>query len=105
MSLRPVRIALEEMQQGTAPVFVGPWTDSRANELLYWIPFVRWATTTYGLAQERLIVVSRGDVSRRGTAGWRSRYLDADSLFSASRAGALGAPHGAAERAERRSRR
>jgi hypothetical protein len=83
MSLRPVRIALQELQQGTAPVFVGPWADSRANELLYWIPFVRWATTTYGLAQERLIVISRGDVSA-WYGGLGRRYLDADSLFSAT---------------------
>ena len=49
MSLRPVRTALEEIQQGTAPVFVGPWGDTTGNELLYWIPFVRWIAATYGL--------------------------------------------------------
>jgi hypothetical protein len=62
MSLRPVKTALEEIQQGTAPVFVGPWLDSIGDELLYWIPFVRWIAATYGLAPERLIVLSRSGV-------------------------------------------
>lgn len=82
MSLRPVRTALEELQQGTAPVFVGPWVDSVTHELLYWIPFVRWASATYGLAPERLIPISRGGVSDwYGSLG--RRYLDAPTLFSA----------------------
>lgn len=83
MSLRPVRIALEELQRGTAPIFVGPWADSRFNELVYWIPFLRWATRTYGLAPERLVIVSRGDVSA-WYDGLGRRYVDADALFSAA---------------------
>jgi hypothetical protein len=83
MSLRPVKMALEEIQRGTAPVFVGPWNDGIGNELLYWIPFVRWASATYGLRPERLIAISRG-----GVGDWygslAGRYLDAPSLFSAS---------------------
>ena len=104
MSLRPVRMALEEMQQGTAPVFVGPWVDSRANELLYWIPFVRWAPTTYGLAPERLIVVSRGDVSRvvrRAGPPLPGRRLAV--LADGTRA--LGTPHASRRASRTRSRR
>jgi hypothetical protein len=82
MSLRVVRTALEEIQSGTAPVFVGPWNDSTANELLYWIPFVRWASSAYGIAPERLIVVTNG-----GSPAWYAsiaqRSIDARSLFSA----------------------
>jgi hypothetical protein len=81
MSLRVVRTTLEEIQSGTAPVFVGPWNDSIANELLYWIPFVRWASAAYGIPRERLIVVSNGS-----SAQWYSsiaqRCIDARSLFS-----------------------
>ena len=81
LSLRPVKTALEEIQQGTAPVFIGPWNDSLGNELLYWIPFVRWVSATYGLPPERLIAVSR-----LAPAAWygslASRYLDARTLFS-----------------------
>jgi len=81
MSLRPVKTALEEIQQGTSPVFVGPWNDSVTHEVLYWIPFVRWVSATYGIPPERLIVVSRGGVgSWYGSLG--QRYLDAPTLFS-----------------------
>jgi hypothetical protein len=83
LSLRPVKTALEEIQAGTAPVFVGPWVDTVGSELLYWIPFIRWAAATYGLRPERLIVISRGAVS-----GWygslAGRHLDARTLFSVS---------------------
>ena len=81
MSLRMVRTALEEIQQGTSPVFVGPWNDSVAHEVLYWIPFVRWASATYGIPPERMIVISRGQVNDwYGSLG--RRYLDARTLFS-----------------------
>lgn len=83
MSLRVVRTALEDIQGGTAPVVVGPWNDSITNELLYWIPFLRWATEAYGIPRERLIVITNG-----GSGGWYSsiaqRSLDARSLFSAA---------------------
>jgi hypothetical protein len=81
ISLRAVRTALEEIQQGTAPVFVGPWNDAAGTEVLYWIPFLRWLAATYALPPERLIVVSRG-----GPRAWygtlAQRYLDARTLFS-----------------------
>lgn len=81
LSLRPVKTALEEVQSGTAPVFVGPWADSLGIELLYWVPFVRWVAATYALPPERLIVLTRG-----GQRDWYGsiahRFLDADTLFS-----------------------
>lgn len=83
MSLRAVRTALQEIQQATAPVFVGPWVDSVANELLYWIPFIRWASATYGIGPERLITLSCS-----GAADWYGslahRHLDARTLFASS---------------------
>ena len=81
MSLRPVKTALEEIQQGTSPVFVGPWNDSVAHEVLYWIPFIRWVSAAYGIPPERLIVVSRGGVSL-WYGSLCQRYLDAPTLFS-----------------------
>ncbi len=81
MSLRPVKTALQELHDGSAPIFVGPWLDSLANEILYWIPFVRWAAKTYGLAPERLIVISRGS-ARHWYGSLAGRYLDAPTLFS-----------------------
>ena len=81
ISLRAVRTALEEIQQGTAPVFVGPWNDTAGTEVLYWIPFLRWLVDMYGLPPERLIVVSRGG-PRAWYGGLAQRYLDARTLFS-----------------------
>jgi hypothetical protein len=81
MSLRPVKTALEEIQQGTSPVLVGPWNDSTAHEVLYWVPFLRWVSATYGIPPERMYVISRGQVRDwYGTLG--QRYLDARTLFS-----------------------
>lgn len=82
-SLRPVKTALEEIQLGTAPVFVGPWSDSAGNELLYWIPFVRWIAATYGLPPERLIVLTRGGL-REWYGPLAHRFLDVRTLFSPS---------------------
>jgi hypothetical protein len=81
MSLRSVKTALQELHDGTAPIFVGPWIDSVATELLCWVPFVRWAAATYGLPSERLIVISRGG-ARRCYGSLAGRYLDAPALFS-----------------------
>jgi hypothetical protein len=81
MSLRPVKTALEEIQQGTSPVFVGPWNDSVAHEVLYWVPFLRWVSATYGIPPDRLIVISRGQV-RDWYGSLGQRYLDARTLFS-----------------------
>jgi hypothetical protein len=83
ISRRVERTALEEIQQGTAPVFVGPWNDSAGTEVLYWIPFLRWVSATYALPPERLIVVSRGG-PRAWYGGLAQRYLDARTLFSPS---------------------
>jgi hypothetical protein len=52
-------------EQTDAPVVAGPWLDDEIGELLFWIPFLRWAqVVTFGL-RERLVVVSRA-----AGAGW-----------------------------------
>jgi hypothetical protein len=56
---------LARLARGTAPILVGPWMSEVGFELLYWIPFLQWARTTFDLDPERLIIVSRG-----GTASW-----------------------------------
>jgi hypothetical protein len=72
---------LERISRAKGPVVVGPWTGEVGFELLYWIPFVRWAVQKYGIAPERIVVMSRG-----GTASWYEgiggRYRDAFSLVT-----------------------
>jgi hypothetical protein len=66
---------VERLVRDGRPILVGPWTGEVGFELLYWIPFVRWVVTTYGISPDRLRVVSRG-----GTAAWygnlAARYSD-----------------------------
>ena len=52
-------------------IVVGPWAGEVGFELLYWIPFVRWATSKFGLDPSRLVVVSRG-----GTKPWYDQLAE-----------------------------
>jgi hypothetical protein len=47
------------------PVLAGPWLSEVGFELLYWVPFLRYAVECDPTLAERLMVVSRG-----GTASW-----------------------------------
>ena len=49
--------------------------------MLYWVPFVRWVVNTYGMAPDRLLVVSRGGVSS-WYGSLAARYADVFSYFS-----------------------
>ena len=70
-----------ELLRHDRPIVVGPWTGEVGFELLYWVPFVRWVVNTYGIAPERLLVVSRGGV-RSWYGGLAARYADVFSYFS-----------------------
>jgi len=59
---------LREIGASGRPVIVGPWLSEVGFELLYWIPFLRWAIEVAGISRERLYVLSRG--------GCRSWYAD-----------------------------
>lgn len=72
---------IEQLLRHDRPIIVGPWTGEVGFELLYWIPFVRWVVTRYGLPPERLIVVSRGG-AEPWYGGMATRYADAFSFFS-----------------------
>jgi hypothetical protein len=50
---------------GSDPILVGPWLSEVGYEVLYWVPFVRWVQSHYGLKPSRLTVVTRG-----GAAAW-----------------------------------
>mgnify|MGYP006178130031 CR=1 FL=1 len=49
----------------TRPIAVGPWLGEVGFELLYWVPFLRWAATHVGFDRERLLIIARG-----GTTTW-----------------------------------
>ena len=62
-------------------IIVGPWTGEVGFELLYWVPFVRWVAAKYGLARERLVVVSRGG-AERWYGALAGSYVDVFSFVS-----------------------
>ena len=64
---------LRVVRDSAAPLIVGPWSSEVGFELLYWIPFLRWAASEYDLDPARIIAVSRG-----GTLPW---YADVASRF------------------------
>jgi len=70
-----------ELLRHDRPIVVGPWTGEVGFELLYWVPFVRWVVNTYGIAPDRLLVVSRGGVSS-WYGNLAARYADVFSYFS-----------------------
>ncbi|MEW6319624.1 MAG: hypothetical protein AB1635_00895 [Acidobacteriota bacterium] len=67
---------LDRARRNGRPVIVGPWLSETGFELLYWIPFVRWALKYADIRPSRVTVVSRG-----GTAAWyggiAEHYVDA----------------------------
>jgi hypothetical protein len=60
---------LGRLAAGRDTIVVGPWLGEVGFELLYWVPFLRWFATTFRVAPERLLIVSRG-----GTASWYRRF-------------------------------
>ena len=60
-----VLVRLERLAKGSGPVLVGPWAGEVGFEVVYWIPFVRWALGHAGIDPARVTVLSRG-----GTASW-----------------------------------
>ena len=60
-----VEQALAGIAAGNGPIVAGPWLGEVGFELLYWIPFLAWFADRFGVAPERLTVLSRG-----GTRAW-----------------------------------
>lgn len=73
--LRDAREAVVALAASDRPVVAGPWLAEVGYELLYWIPFLRWAIEVEPSLAGRLTVVSRG-----GVACWYegigSRYVE-----------------------------
>ena len=72
---------LRVVGRSTTPLIVGPWSSEVGFELLYWIPFLRWASREHGLDPARIIAVSRGGASR-WYADVASRFVDVFEFVS-----------------------
>jgi len=77
-----VRQEVGRAAQQPGRVLAGPFTGEVGFELLYWIPFLRWAVSEFPDLRGRLVVISRG-----GVMGWLdgldAEYVDILSLFPA----------------------
>ncbi len=63
-ALAEARTAVAALAAGDGPVIAGPWLSEVGYELLYWVPFLRWALETHPELEGRLHVLSRGGVER-----------------------------------------
>lgn len=61
------------------PVLVGPWRGGVSEELLYWIPFIRWLLKWGGVDSSRVWVISSGGV-RHWYADVGGHYLELRDL-------------------------
>ena len=71
--------ALESVRSaaaGTGSVLAGPWLAEVGYELLYWIPFLRWATLEEPGLADRLVAVSRGGVESWYADVCRGGYVE-----------------------------
>ena len=55
-----MRQALKLATKGDGPILVGPWLSEVGYEVLYWLPFLRWALDDFGIPRERCVAVTRG---------------------------------------------
>lgn len=80
-ALTEARGALAAAASSSGPVVAGPFHAEVGYELLYWIPFLRWALSVEPRLGGRLVAVSRG-----GTASWyegvASDYVDLYGMLS-----------------------
>lgn len=76
-----LREQIAAVAAGSGKVLVGPFTSEVGFELLYWIPFLRWAVREFPQLRGRLLVVSRGGVAS-WYAGLDADYLDLFDLSS-----------------------
>ena len=77
------RHTVAQLAESDRPVLVGPFLSEVGFELLYWIPFLRWAVATFPALRGRLVVVSRGGVESWLT-GIEANYADVFSVMPVS---------------------
>ncbi len=70
-----MRAELARIAATDGPIFVGPWLSEVGYEILYWVPFLRWALGEAGIAPERITVLSRGSV-KSWYRGLTANYID-----------------------------
>jgi len=73
--------ALQELCAGSGPIIVGPWLSEIGFEVLYWVPWLRWAIQFAGLNPHDLTIVSRGG-PRSWYQGIGAHYVDVLDFYT-----------------------
>jgi hypothetical protein len=71
-----------------APVVAGPWLGDEVGELLYWIPYLRWAQAAFAGLHDRLFVLRRPS-SAWWYEGLGARLFDAEEIVESELLSAL----------------
>jgi hypothetical protein len=80
-AVREARETVASMRASGRPIVVGPWLSETGFELLYWIPFLRWAQRYGSLRPSRILALSRGG-PRSWYQGVADGYADVFDLAS-----------------------
>jgi hypothetical protein len=77
-----MRRMLKRVAASSDPILVGPWLSELGFEVLYWLPFLQWASVQFNLDRRRMVSLTRG-----GAGIWYdglcSRHLDAFDFLTA----------------------
>jgi hypothetical protein len=77
------------MHRAGVPVVAGPWLSDEIGELLYWIPFLRWAQNAAPGLHERLFLVCRAS-GATWYEGIGAGQVAVEDLLTPDRLGSLG---------------
>ena len=75
------KAALLEVAAYDGPIIVGPWLSEIGFEVLYWVPWLRWAMAHARIDPARVTIVSRGG-SRAWYAGIGANYVDVLEFYT-----------------------
>ena len=77
-----LRATLQHLSASGTNVVAGPWLGEVGFELLYWIPFLRWAVEVEPELRGRIVAISRGGVDD-WYEGIAERYVDVFDVVDA----------------------
>lgn len=72
----------KRLGRGDGPIVIGPWTSELGFELLYWIPYLRWAFQQYDIDPARVISLSRGGAGPVFYGDLAARHVDVFDLMT-----------------------
>lgn len=78
---RELNNRFKKIAKGDTPIVLGPWTSELGFELLYWIPYLRWAFNHYDIDPARVITLTRGGAGAAFYGDIANRHVDVFDLM------------------------